>query len=61
MNWQPIETAPKDGTEILLISRKGRIANGVWVTANSNAGFWGWPYIFVEPAYWMPLPPPPKD
>lgn len=54
--WQPIETAPKDGSEILLCSKKGRIANGVWMTATDRVGAWLWPYIKVEPTHWMPLP-----
>ena len=35
MNWQSMETAPKDGTEILLF---GRLENGEpWF----EVGFWG--------------------
>ena len=60
--WQPIETAPKDGTEVLLkTSRTGRIANGLWNAVNSEHGFWVWAYIQAEPAHWMPLPKMPTD
>ena len=58
--WKPIETAPKDGSEILLCGKKGRIANGVWMTATDRVGAWLWPYIKVEPTHWMPLPAPPS-
>jgi hypothetical protein len=52
----PIETAPKDGTEVLLRSARGHIADGF---ANPNC--WVWPYIKQEPTYWQPLPPAPKE
>lgn len=63
-DWQPIETAPRDGTLVLLYSikpsRKNRpqmqvgychigLGGDVWVTG-------GWP---VRPTHWMPLPDPP--
>ncbi len=30
MKWQPIETAPKDGTKVLLYLDEGDIADGYW-------------------------------
>ncbi len=66
MNWQPIETAPKD-TAILLYYHAYAI--GHW---NSAAQRW-WTYTdghrtveervlnsFKPPTHWMPLPEPPK-
>lgn len=69
-DWQPIETAPKDGTEILLYFRFGHIENGSFVKDRLGYGQWNtfyrthcssrWetPY---EPSHWMPLPTPPKE
>lgn len=51
--WQPIETAPKNGSSILLATPKGRIADGFW---SPVYGVWSWPYVMVEPTHWMPLP-----
>lgn len=64
--WQPIETAPKDSTQILAYAFNERFGNmfyGVaeWATkksADTVAG-WFWPYA-IRPTHWMPLPTPPE-
>ena len=51
MDWQPIETAPKDGTEIFALS--GRFAfrsryMGYWVIPD-------WVEEYESPTHWMPI------
>ncbi len=59
MEWQPIETAPKDGTFILCYHSSGHInvqqycQDKFWRSSIDNA-----PHIW-QPTHWMPLPPPP--
>lgn len=71
--WQPIETAPKDGSLVLLSNK-----NGVWAgkyTPVYSSGFvpknkWS-SYLLnhdhfkakkdITPTHWMPLPKPPED
>jgi hypothetical protein len=68
MNWQPIETAPKDGRIILgWQGNKGRWqGRGIHEVRWSNDGYIdGWFCIYDEdeqtnPSHWMPLPEPPK-
>lgn len=55
--WQGIETAPRDGTAILL-ARGGDdmdIELGYW----SAAGYWA--DVEFEPTHWRPRPPPPPE
>jgi hypothetical protein len=60
--WQPIETAPRDGTTVLLFSRDGSAADGYWLQAGYNGcGAWIWPYVYKTPAHWQPLPEPPAQ
>ena len=60
MQWQAIETAPKDGIAVLLY-RPGMQFVGYW------GGNFGWvinapglPIIYPLPTHWMPLPEMPK-
>lgn len=56
-SWQPIETAPKDGSRILLATPSGKVSDGMWST---QYRVWSWPYVMVEPTHWMLAPEPPK-
>lgn len=57
--WQDIETAPKDGTPvlvsipeaILIVAEWYSIPNGAWHSAGRR---------LAEPTHWMPLPAPPS-
>ena len=63
--WQPIETAPKDGTKLLLVWREKSprslpfVIEGQWHVARDGDEFWWSPSPMrwaVEPTHWMPLP-----
>lgn len=60
--WQPIETAPKDGTTFLAY-RSGIIMMAQWRKSHNGHmanGGEGWFYPSWNPAtHWMPLPAPP--
>lgn len=70
--WQPIETAPKDGTRVLLwITHfnarfsKNPIAEGweavcIGAWTEHNGGGWQWGGLCGDVINWMPLPEPPK-
>lgn len=69
--WQPIETAPRDGTPVLLAWADSALAIAVWQNRNENLEadtyYEGWvdQFDFVAmsvdaPTYWMPLPAPPR-
>lgn len=53
--WLLIANAPKDGTTILLRSRKGRVADGCWVSVNGDKGYWAWSLVNQEPVEWAPM------
>jgi hypothetical protein len=67
--WRPIETAPKDGSAVLVYFPDIGVCEVLWSTQVFEDGFWsvsdnkfedrplrGWS---TEPTHWMPLPDPP--
>ena len=70
-NWQPIETAPKDGTHLLLALRDGQHTILNWIERSVFTGHYQtqgddwvveglWAEINgLHPTYWMPLADPP--
>lgn len=76
MKWEPIETAPKDGTWVLLwFPHRNLAIGGCWDWAGEGdweMGIQDWQEWRtdddvviqeepgLEPTHWMPLPEPPK-
>jgi hypothetical protein len=72
--WQPIETAPKDGTPVLIWSN-GRLYDALWDEDEYNpeteefTGGWKARWAEIDsysvsvknPTHWMPSPPPPMN
>ena len=61
--WQPIETAPKDGSDILVfLDGNGEDFSRIAVVYWRNAGFreFAWDCQIHTPTHWQPLPEPPK-
>lgn len=61
-DWRPMETAPEDGTEVLVADAQNvvqaRCIDGSWWEHNNDSSdAWG---RAVCPDHWMPLPPPPN-
>lgn len=68
--WQPIESAPKDGTPVLVAWRDGRGPSIMWRNASGlypafrdgSADSYGTPHQYGEEyfTHWMPLPDSPR-
>jgi hypothetical protein len=71
-DWRPIESAPKDGTEIIawgvMAGEPGytsdekawtgiRWSKDGWVTTKPQGRY----FVGFHPTHWVPLPPPPQD
>lgn len=74
MEWRPIETAPKNGSTIMIaMSPTGPVWMAHWRTyPEPGMNEWtidqvvGWTRVgfcdaALEPTHWMPLPPPPQE
>ncbi len=61
--WQPIGTAKKDGTWVLLYHKHARISDWYWDGAvwTNDSLEWGPDEPKLGPTHWMPLPAPPED
>jgi len=68
--WQPIETAPKDGSFILCAWQSDMVDQGwlfgvhMWRESAQHLGLYGWFFVcterFHKPTHWMPLPEAPE-
>lgn len=71
--WQPIETAPKDGTNIDLWAKQWRVQDDgfnyrrfrtcYWTKGDSmtnRSAYWMHLDSGWRPTHWMPLPAPPR-
>jgi len=67
--WQPIETAPKDGTWIALWSDGSKVQAGYWGPSYFGSDHKWIQYahrseceeVEPEPTHWQPLPEPPAQ
>lgn len=68
--WQPIATAPKDGTAILALSRSLGYVIVLWSEDDNERKKWSsssnwrvkWDgdFLATAPTHWIPIPAPPE-
>lgn len=65
-NWQPMETAPKDGSRVLAVC-EGKVCFFHWQDIKGFDAPIGWRNDFITvyrdgegPTHWMPIPPAPS-
>ena len=66
-DWQPVETAPRDGTPLLLFARASTATASI-VLVGWYLTHWDWieccfapnSPVGIVPTHWMPLPAPPQ-
>lgn len=65
MEWHPIETAPKNGTLVLLVQKRSASPFFGYFVAYWDDESDEWKFHIEgyvrEPTHWMPLPAPPKE
>lgn len=56
--WQPIESAPKDGTEVLVIGTYHNMlySQPEMIVAQYKRGWWSHRSVISHVTHWMPLP-----
>lgn len=67
MKWEPIETAPRDGTRFIGRGKRNR-RRRTWFGKASHVPLYGWCWgrdvediDLWQPTAWMPLPEPPMS
>lgn len=55
--WRDIESAPKDGTDILVVESHGEMWVVRWIGWCES---WNAYDQKIDPTHWLPLPEPPK-
>lgn len=67
MEWQPIETAPKNGDDLWLYQQGQEPEQFVGYFCSDGCSYWAYRERLVNdvvgeanPTHWMPLPPPPS-
>lgn len=72
-DWQPIETAPKDGLQYILVTAGRGVWVAHWCPVDASGYRFDQPWRsvmlnhnhiaptarYLPPTHWMPLPPPP--
>lgn len=59
--WRTIDSAPKDGTEIIALSGAKGVSLGWFFKPSSRTQSWlDQRGRCIDPSHWMPLPPPPS-
>ena len=56
--WKPIETAPKDGTRVLVLHEEG-FAVVAFKRRTAWRVTWRFEKLHGRPTHWMPIPDPP--